>query len=178
MDEVWKDIYYTDVFSGEIIDYRGLYKINNNGYVYNVLKNKLISISKDKDGYEFVHLRKDGKDKVMKIHRLVAYMFVKNDNPKEKTQINHIDENKSNNNMSNLEWCTIKYNNKYGTRKNGTHVKKINMFTKDGTYIITFNSLTEASTLFNKNKSNLSTHLKGKQKTFSGFIFKYVDGDE
>lgn len=174
MSNLWKDIFYVDVFNDNIVDYRGLYKVSDNGLVYNVLKNKLVTISKDKDGYEFVHLRKNGNDKVMKVHRLVAYMFIENDNPKEKTQINHIDENKTNNNVYNLEWCTVKYNNKYGTRGICNN-KRINMFTKDGVYIITFNSLTEAGILLNRNISNLSTHLKGNQKSFGNFIFEYLD---
>lgn len=73
---------------------------------------KFASTHLDKDGYEITTL----KGKTVKVHRLVAEYFVENNNLKENTQINHKDENKTNNVYTNLEWCTHKYNNIYGTK--------------------------------------------------------------
>ena len=112
--EIWKDIFYTDNKTNDIIDYNGLYKISNYGNIKN--KNgKIMKQAKDKDGYKIVCLTKNKKHKNFRVHRLVAFMFIENDNLKEKIYINHKDENKENNHMNNLEWCTSKYNINYGT---------------------------------------------------------------
>ena len=118
----WKDIYYYDFISNEEVDYRGLYKISNDGRIKSLNyrrtgKEKILKNKIDKDGYEFVCLSKNGNNKYLKVHRLVAFLFLENNDKVNKTQINHKDENKSNNNVENLEWCTCKYNNDYGTHK-------------------------------------------------------------
>ena len=71
-------------------------------------KGKQLRSSVDKDGYERVVLTKDGIRKTYLVHRLVATAFIPN--PENKTTINHIDGNKRNNNVSNLEWATEKEN--------------------------------------------------------------------
>lgn len=93
------------------------------------------SLSIKDNGYYKVCLSKNGSDKNFHIHRLVAQMFVKNDNPLIKTQVNHKDEDKSNNSSENLEWVTPKENANYGTRierhkkqvegKNGAWARKV-----------------------------------------------------
>ena len=71
-------------------------------------KGKQLRPSVDKDGYERVVLTKDGIRKTYSVHKLVALAFIPN--PENKTTINHIDGNKRNNNVSNLEWATEKEN--------------------------------------------------------------------
>ena len=66
-------------------------------------------------GYQMIHLRAKNKSKLYSIHRLVAEAFI--ENPNNYPQINHKDEDKTNNCVSNLEWCTCKYNNNYGAKK-------------------------------------------------------------
>lgn len=92
-----------------INDYNN-YLISNTGKVKNNKTNKILKGQIDKDGYACVNL----KGKVKRIHRLVATEFIKND--KNLPQVNHKDENKLNNNVENLEWCTNKYNSNYGNR--------------------------------------------------------------
>lgn len=60
-----------------------------------------------------VHLRKNGKRKCFKIHRLVANAFIENDDPENKTTVNHIDGNRANNCVENLEWMTYSDNEKH-----------------------------------------------------------------
>ena len=66
------------------------------------------------NGYKMVIMYNDGKTHLEYVHRLVAELFI--DNPNNYNEINHIDENKANNNVDNLEWCSRKYNINYGTR--------------------------------------------------------------
>ena len=114
--EIWKDIQ----------GYEGLYQISNLGRVKSLertckaktyirrVPEKIYKYALDNYGYPIVTLHKEGKRKTITIHKLVANAFIPNLN-NYKT-INHIDENKLNNRVENLEWCTVEYNNDYGTR--------------------------------------------------------------
>lgn len=126
MKEIWKDI----------PEYEGLYQISNLGRVKS-LKRKIIrqhnrvlplkeKILKEQNmkGYKFIRLSKNNITKQYFIHRLVAINFIKN--PFNYNEINHKDENKSNNKFNNLEWCSHKYNINYGTgnaRRKQTEIK-------------------------------------------------------
>lgn len=79
-----------------------------------LIKGKILKPIKDKNGYLVVTLSKDNKGKTYKVHRLVAQTFLPN--PDNLPCINHIDEDKTNNRVENLEFCTYQYNNAYGTR--------------------------------------------------------------
>lgn len=111
MKEIWKDIK----------GYEGLYQISNLGrvkslarkYKSRVCKETIKKFSIDVKGYCKVNLCKNGKITYPRIHRLVAEHFILN--PKKLPQVNHIDENKQNNRVDNLEWCDNKYNVNYGT---------------------------------------------------------------
>lgn len=110
MKEIWKNVN----------EYEELYQVSNLGNVKrirfinfrsNYLKNKLLKPIKHKNGYLVVGLTKNGKTKIKAIHRLVAQTFI--DNPKNKKYVNHIDGNKQNNKVDNLEWCTPSENQKH-----------------------------------------------------------------
>lgn len=105
MEEVWKDI----------AGYEELYMISSYGRVWSCRRRKLLKPYVSKSGYSYSHLSKNGNTNVQLTHRLVALTFVNNDNVNAKC-VNHIDENKLNNNFINLEWCTHKENNNHGTR--------------------------------------------------------------
>ena len=97
-----------------VIGYEGLYEVSDIGNVRNVRRNTLLRLTKTNYGYIQVSLYKNGIKTGLKVHRLVAEAFIPNlDNL---PQVNHKDENKSNNRVDNLEWCTAKYNNNYGHR--------------------------------------------------------------
>ena len=102
-----------------IVGYEGLYEVSNLGKVKSLIDNnrkpreKILKQGKNKYGYMQVILCKDGKLKHCIVHRLVAKAFI--DNPNNYPCVNHIDENKENNCVDNLEWCTYQYNLNYGT---------------------------------------------------------------
>lgn len=121
--------------------YDNLYCINPDGIVVSpsyvdkagkFRKMKFLSIKKRGKGYSCVGLMKDGKQKSVSIHRLVAENFISNQY--DKPQVNHIDGNKENNNVDNLEWVTNKENiihsYKSGLREGTCHVGERNNMAK------------------------------------------------
>jgi hypothetical protein len=159
--EIWKDIK----------GYENKYQISNFGRVKSLnylrtKKEKLLKVHSDKNGYLVLNLSKDGKSKCVKVHRLVAEMFI--ENPHNYTQVNHKDENKKNNNVNNLEWCTIKYNNLYGT-----HIEKLKKRILCVELNKTYESIIKASKELNINNSDICACCKGKLKTAGGYRWKY-----
>lgn len=88
------------------------YSISETGEIFNILRKRRLKTQLDHAGYEKVALHHQGKVKVFLVHRLVAEAYIPN--PDNLPQINHKDMVKSNNCVSNLEWCTSKYNVNYG----------------------------------------------------------------
>lgn len=152
----------------DIKGYEGLYAITEEGKVWSYRNQKYLKPREDKNGYLLVNLSFKGKQTTFKIHRLVAEAYI--DNPEGKDTINHKDENKQNNCVNNLEWMTRRENLDYGTR-----IKRI----QKKVYCIelnkTYDSLTEAANEFNLTKGCLSACLRGKQKTFGGYHWRYVN---
>lgn len=111
--EIWKDI----------IGYEGLYQISswgnvkslerkvNRGKYFRIVKERVLKISLNSIGYCQIKLCKNGKQKVLRVHRLVAIHFI--DNLDNKLEVNHIDGNKTNNYYKNLEWCTRSENTQH-----------------------------------------------------------------
>lgn len=100
--------------------YEGLYEVSNLGRVKSLgndknRKEKILRPVMTKKGYLQLFLSKEGKAKRFFVHRLVAQAFIPN--PEGLPQINHKDENPSNNRVENIEWCDCKYNINYGTHK-------------------------------------------------------------
>ena len=182
MEEEWRDIK----------GYEGLYQISNLGRVYSYHKGDCLNLNKDKDGYLVVGLHKNGKKKPYSVHRLVAKNFI--ENPNNLPQINHKDENKSNNRVDNLEWCTARYNSNYGTRNERVSrtLKGRNMginYNSRKVQCITtgkkFNTIKEAGEYYYLNNSiinNITTCCKGEKKsagkhpvTGEKLVWKYID---
>lgn len=171
--EIWKDIQ----------GYEGKYQISNLGRVKSLgnsktKKEKILAQTTDSFGYCKVGLYKDGKKKTVKVHRLVADAFIENKNSL--PIINHKDENPSNNEATNLEWCDHTYNNNYGTRNermsqsninNPKRSKPILCVETDTRYV----SVHEASRKLNINYGNLCRALKYKEKTCGGYHWDYIE---
>lgn len=98
----------------QVVGYEGLYEVSDTGEVKSLRKNIILKPQSNRDGYLLVMLSKNGISKGYSVHRLVAKAFI--DNPQNKPEINHIDEDKTNNHVSNLEWCTHLDNSRYGSR--------------------------------------------------------------
>lgn len=94
----------------EIVGYEGIYSIAENGIVYSDRTGQKLKCS-NKDGYRKVNLSKEGKVTTYRVHRLVALAFIPN--PMEYPEVDHIDENKLNNAIGNLRWCTGQMNKDY-----------------------------------------------------------------
>lgn len=97
----------------DINGYEGLYKISSNGQVKSLRNQVILKQFPDKDGYYRVNLtNKYGLKKQYAVHRLLAMTFI--ENPENKTVINHIDGDKQNNQLDNLEWSSISENTQHG----------------------------------------------------------------
>lgn len=125
-------------------------------------------------GYLGVRLYKNNEGKTIKIHRLVAEHFIPKEEGKE--QVNHIDGNKENNKVENLEWCNQKENMqhsyKIGLRKNV--VKPINQYDKNGNFIKKWESIMQAERELKIYNTNISACCLGKKKSAGGYIWKFA----
>lgn len=180
--EEWKDIK----------GYEGLYQVSTNGNVRSldrtnvcygreyIRKGKVLRTKTDKDGYPYLFLSKKGVKHKFMVHRLVALTFLPN--PTNKEQVNHKNEVKTDNRVSNLEWCDCKYNINYGTglrrraksQTNRHGAKAIGQYDLQGSLIKIFPSMMEAHRQGGFNQRHICDCCKGRAKTHKGYIFKYI----
>lgn len=168
-EEIWKPI------SG----YEEKYQVSNLGRVKSLNyrhtgKEKILKLCNNGHDYLCVNLYSNGKRKLFRIHRLVAEVFLSN--PDNLPIINHKDENKQNNCAENLEYCSVKYNNCYGTRlerASKSCSKKVGCY-KDGKLIKIYNSIidTEKDGFYHGNVINCCM---GKYKSSGGFTWCYIE---
>lgn len=165
--ELWKPIK----------DYEDYYQISSFGRVKSMHKNpfKILILSLRAE-YLGIQLSKNGKSKTFSVHRLVALSFFKND---DNTKIvNHIDGNKLNNHILNLEWITYKENRKHA-EKNKLFIPKcikVSQYSKDKkTLIQTFASIKEAMEVTGISDAKICMVCKGKRNHTGGYFWKYSD---
>lgn len=165
----------------DIPGYEGLYQISNFGRVKSFyFKNPRILKPHKVKGYSNVELYKNKKKKQFYIHRLVMENFCPIENMNV-LDVNHKDEDKSNNHISNLEWMTHKDNLNYGSRaekarmkmqgKNSSRSKKVRCIEKD----VIYEALREAERQLGIPATNISKACKGKIKTAGGYHWEYVE---
>lgn len=220
MKELWKDLIYING-KGEIIDYQGIYQISNLGRVRSFREHggsqkqgvigsepHLVKLSISETGYyRFGTIKPDGRKFSCLLHRALCSVFIpipdrlKNE---KKLQVNHIDEDKSNNSLENLEWCTPKENTNHGTRtrravENGRKIMDtlewkekhslrganvnaraiigINVKTNE---IVEFESMSCVNEFFNKKYADrcVSDTIRGEQKTAYGYKWYYKEDYE
>lgn len=173
MEEIWKDI------NG----YNGLYQISNFGKVKSLnyrksKKEKELTPKINNDGYLWVQLfGKPGKNCFL-IHRLVASAFI--ENPNNYPVINHKDENKTNNAVTNLEWCTQRYNVLYSAGKQNrkrklSRNKKIAQLRKSGEVIKVWDNLVSIKHETGWNDWHIEECCKGNRKTAKGYVWRYAN---
>lgn len=137
---------------------------------------KVLKQAKDGGGYLQVFLCKDGKPTIFSVHRLVYEAF--HGQIPEGMQVNHIDEDKSNNRIENLNVMTSKENINWGTgndRRSKSLSKPIIQYSLNGDKLAEFDSLSDASNQLNIKIGNISSTLNGKRKTAGGFKWKFKD---
>ena len=160
-----------------MVGYEEYYLVNQFGDILSLRTNKLRKpVLNKSNGYLYVVLC--GKIKITApIHRIVASAFLKNEH--NFNVVNHKDENKKNNCVDNLEWCTSKYNANYGSRtqkmKDKKETKPVFMISKDGEILKRFNSLGDAAREVGVDISAIIRVCKGKQKTSMGYKWTYAE---
>lgn len=186
---------FIDFFAGEVwkpIDgFDNAYEVSNYGRVRSVdrivvrsdglalrIKGQMMKIRTDKKGYLRVYLNDRKKTKFKPIHRLVAMAFIPN--PDNKPQVNHIDCDKSNNHVDNLEWCTNQENQIHAV-KNGLHVtstnagrKRVKVIQEDahGNICGVYESMNEAYRATGVRAQNIRKVIHGQRPRAGGFYWK------
>ena len=171
MKEEWKTVTVDgEVFEGYEVSNMGNVRSLNYGGRTGVVKVLRFKVA---GRYLQVCLSKNGKRKMCYVHRIVAYAFLSNDDPKNKTQINHLDENPRNNHVSNLEWTTPKQNANHGTRNERaakTRGKKVRCVETGEV----FESIIEAERKLGLTQGSICQCCRGKLKTCGKFHWEYV----
>ena len=171
--EIWKDIK----------DYEGLYQVSNLGRVRSLPKvdrlgrvhnGKIKAQVNNGSGYLIVNLKHNGKQKMKTVHRLVAETFISNDD--NLPEINHIDGNKVNNRVDNLEWCTRSENVKHAI-KNGLHTDFGQRKVVCVELNMVFKTIKEAESWIGVKGSRISNvcNLKRGCKTCGGYHWRYAE---
>jgi hypothetical protein len=167
MTEIWMDIEIDNV------DYN--YEVSNKGNVKNTQTGRILKPHL-RTGYYSISLSNINKKKTYNIHTLVATMFI--DNPNNCKVINHIDGNKLNNNVENLEWCTYKENTAHALENKliKLHRKKVKQLSYDGTQLIKiYDSIRDAEKETGISNKQISKVCRNKMPTAHGFRWEYVD---
>jgi hypothetical protein len=174
MKETWKDIEC----------YEGFYQVSNYGRVRSLTRTFARSDGKVKtfqervlkqgtnpNGYRYVNLSMGSKTYSARVHKLVAQAFLIN--PKSLPCINHKDEDKQNNAVGNLEWCTYQYNNTYNNKQR-CRMTKILQLSKSGELIKAYESVAKAEIEVFGKRSNVSACCSGRINSCGGYVWKYA----
>lgn len=150
------------------------YEISDDGKIFSLSYRKTncrkeLNYLSDRFGYKRCYLS-NGKQRKFLVHRLVAMAFIPN--PNNYTQINHINEDKTDNRVENLEWCTPSYNINYGNR-NKKLEKPITQILPNGE-IKEWSSITEAARNLNLSTGQICHCCKGKFPTYKGCKWEYT----
>lgn len=174
MTEIW----------AEIPGYEGLYSISNLGRIKSFHKSKrqgcasecLLKNTLANNGYCQVTLYKGQKRRKFLVHRLVAECFIPN--PNNLPQINHKNENTTDNRADNLEWCDAAYNNAYGTarlRSIITKSKMVEQYLPSGQFIARYACASIAEYITGVSRKLIQQCCHGSIKTACGYVWHYAE---
>ncbi|MBQ2175564.1 MAG: HNH endonuclease [Alphaproteobacteria bacterium] len=189
-EDIWKHVNYADIeYWKAMPNYEGIYMISSWGrvkalpskvHIHNAgdyyTKEKILVLCKNSGGY-YIFRSRDHKS--ISVHRMVALAFLGGPPNPDKNVINHKDENKTNNRVDNLEWCTTKYNVTYGAaiqKRVEKQSKKVAQYSLDGTLVAIYPSASEAARQTGFEQSLISAYCRGERKTAYGYIWKYIKG--
>ena len=177
MSEIWKDIE----------GYEGKYQVSNLGRVRSLdrvvekrdgttqfIHGTIIKPHNKVNGYKVVNLWRQKNSIHMYVHRLVAIAFIPN--PGNLQEVNHKDEDKTNNHVDNLEWCSHRYNSMYNNLHNRSKAnmrKQVIQLTLDGKMMAEFESEMEASRQTGFAVSHISAVCRGQKRVAYGYIWKF-----
>ena len=191
MKEIWKEI---EGYPNYQVSNMGRIKRLSTGYYRRT--EKILKPQLQNNGYLHIKLSQKDKTKCILVHRLVAQVFIPN--PNNLPQVNHINEDKTDNRVENLEWCTQKYNINYGNgiskrvktnKENGTYKKigeinskirskSILQFSKDNSFIRKWDCIMDVQKELGYDNRQICSCLKNRQKTAKGFKWVYADDYE
>lgn len=164
---MWKKIYYEDIETN--------YSISDAGEVKNDTTNYILKPA-IQQGYAHVTIYINKKGKRVKIHRLVASAFIPN--PENKPYVNHIDGNRSNNQVDNLEWVTPSENTRHAVGTGlflPTREKSVTQFSLNGEKLAVFPSTMEAGRATGSSPEKIVICCQRKRKTHNGFQWRYTN---
>lgn len=150
----------------DIVSYEDLYEVSDTGLVRNKVSGKILKPGRN-NGYLYVNLCKNGKYKSIRIHRLVAEAFIPN--PLNLPEIDHIDKNRSNNNVDNLRWVNHQENIDYSKSK------PVCQYALDGRLLNTYKSAVDAARQTGINRQSINNCCLGRTgyKSAGNFIWKF-----
>ena len=150
------------------------YLISDLGNIWSLRRHRLLRVRKSTRGYGQVNLCKEGRMVTQRVHRLVASHFLPN--PLSLPEINHLNENKLDNRVENLEWCDRSRNVNFGERTEKQKAKvsiPVVQFSISGDQIAAYPSIRQAARELKLNRHAISECCRGKRKTLGGYKWKY-----
>ena len=164
---MWKKF----IYEGQETDY----SVSTEGEVRKDTTNYILSQSSQQD-YKFVGLLINGKQKRMRVHRMVALTFI--DNPDNKPYVNHINGNRSDNNVENLEWVTPSENTQHavntGLFKSGRN-RAVIQYNLNGEQMATFESASEAARQTGGSQSKITMCCRRQRDSANEYQWRYYD---
>lgn len=152
------------------------YEVNQFGEIRHKKRKKVLKPRSNSGGYQYVNFKINGKNINFAVHRIVANAFIPN--PNGYTEVNHKDYDRTNNCVENLEWFSSSQNKQHAFLKKENRQcrgKAVNQYTKDGIYIKTFNSVTDAASELNCCVAAISNCCLGRTKTSQGYQWSFVE---
>ena len=152
------------------------YEVNNLGEIRHKKRKQILKPRSNNSGYQYVNFKVNGKNKNFAVHRIVANAFILN--PNGYTEINHIDYDKTNNCVENLEWVSSSQNKQhaYLNKNNLTRGKAVEQYTLEGVYITTYKSVSDAAYEMGCCVAAISNCCLGRTKTSQGYRWSFTEG--